>query len=135
VRAALREAAEEVGLQPETVQVLGGCRRSTCRRPASSCTRCSPGGAPRTRSASVDPAEVAGVVRVPLAELVDPATGSACRHPSGWVGPGFEVGGLLVWGFTAGVVDRLLPLGGWELPWDPSRSRTLDAVLPQAPPP
>jgi hypothetical protein len=25
---------------------------------------------------------------------------------------------MLVWGFTAFVVDRLLALGGWERPWD-----------------
>jgi hypothetical protein len=48
------------------------------------------------------------------------------RHPSGWVGPAFEVRDLLVWGFTAGLLDKLLALGGWERPWDTSRSRTLD---------
>jgi hypothetical protein len=25
---------------------------------------------------------------------------------------------MLVWGFTAALVDRLLRLGGWERPWD-----------------
>ena len=25
---------------------------------------------------------------------------------------------MLVWGFTAFVVDRLLAMGGWERPWD-----------------
>jgi hypothetical protein len=25
---------------------------------------------------------------------------------------------MLVWGFTAALVDRLLTLGGWERPWD-----------------
>jgi hypothetical protein len=29
------------------------------------------------------------------------------------------VRGLLIWGFTALLVDRLLALGGWEKPWDP----------------
>jgi hypothetical protein len=31
---------------------------------------------------------------------------------------------MLVWGFTAGVLDRLLRLGGWEREWDH------DVVLP-----
>jgi hypothetical protein len=25
---------------------------------------------------------------------------------------------MLVWGFTAALVDLLLALGGWERPWD-----------------
>ena len=25
---------------------------------------------------------------------------------------------MLIWGFTAFVIDRLLALGGWERPWD-----------------
>jgi len=133
VRAALREAAEEVGLQAETVQVLG--RLPALYLPPSGFVVHPVLGWWRTPHpvGVVDPAEVAGVLRVPLAELVDPANRLSVRHPSGWVGPGFEVGGLLVWGFTAGVVDRLLALGGWELPWDPARSRTLDAVLPAGP--
>ena len=31
-----------------------------------------------------------------------------------------------MWGFTAGLLDRLLALGGWERPWDAGRVRTLD---------
>ena len=34
---------------------------------------------------------------------------------------------MLVWGFTAMVVDRLLALGGWEVPWDDSRTEDLPA--------
>jgi hypothetical protein len=25
---------------------------------------------------------------------------------------------MLIWGFTAAIVDRLLALTGWERPWD-----------------
>lgn len=126
VRAALREATEEVGLDPSTVEVLG-------QLPA---LFLPPSGfvvhpivawwrAPHEVDV-VDEAEVAAVARVPLAELVDPANRLTVRHPSGWVGPAFEVADLLVWGFTAGLLDKLLRLGGWEQPWDTSRSRTLD---------
>ena len=73
----------------------------------------------------VDEAEVAAVVRVPLVELSDPANRLQVTHPSGWTGPAFEVGELLVWGFTAGVLDKLLELGGWALPWDAARRREL----------
>ena len=58
------------------------------------------------------------MARVPIAELVDPASRLRVTHPSGWTGPAFEVRDLLVWGFTAGLLDRLLALGGWERPWD-----------------
>ncbi len=126
VRAALREATEEVGLDPETVQVLGTLPAlwlppsgfvvhpvlAWWREPH-------PVGV-------VDTAEVAAVARVPLAELTDPAARLQVTHPSGWIGPAFEVRDLLVWGFTAGLLDRLLDLAGLEQPWDRERSRTLD---------
>lgn len=124
--AALREAAEEVGLDPATVQVLGQLPAlflppsGFVVHPVVAWWR-----APHPVRA-VDRAEVAAVARVPLAQLADPANRLRVRHPSGWIGPAFEVSGLLVWGFTAGLLDRLLALGGWELPWDPERTRTLD---------
>ena len=42
------------------------------------------------------------------------------HHPAGRVGPGFAVRDLLVWGFTAGLLDALLRMGGWERPWRPA---------------
>jgi 8-oxo-dGTP pyrophosphatase MutT (NUDIX family) len=72
----------------------------------------------------VDPAETAVVARVPVAELADPINRGQVWHPSGFVGPAFQVAELLVWGFTAGLVDTLLELGGWSVPWD--RNRTFD---------
>jgi hypothetical protein len=47
-------------------------------------------------------------------------------HPSGYRGPAFLVRSALVWGFTAGIIDRLLHFAGWELPWDRGREVTLD---------
>jgi len=73
----------------------------------------------------VDPGEVESVVRVPLAELLDPANRVSVGHPSGFVGPAFDVRGLLVWGFTAGLLSRLFALCGWERPWDASDVRPL----------
>ena len=75
-----------------------------------------------------DPDEVAAVVRVPVAELVDAAHRFTVTGPSGYTGPAFAVGGLLVWGFTAGVVAWLLDLGGWSRPWDAADVRDLDDV-------
>ena len=126
VVAALREAAEEVGLDGASVEVLGVLPAlwlppsGFVVHPVLAWWRC-----PHP-VAAVDPAEVAAVARVPIAELVDPASRLKVTHPSGWIGPAFEVRGLLVWGFTAGLLDRLLALGGWERPWDQTRRRSLD---------
>lgn len=127
VAAALREAAEEVGLAPETVEVLGVLPAlwlppsGFVVHPVVAWWR-----EPHPVDV-VDRAEVAAVVRVPLADLADPAHRLRVTHPSGWLGPGFEVDGLLVWGFTAGLLDRLLALGGFERPWDQTRRKELDA--------
>jgi hypothetical protein len=61
------------------------------------------------------------VARLPVAELVDPANRLSVRHPSGWIGPAFQVRGMLVWGFTAGVLGTLLEMGGWAVPWPRDR--------------
>jgi len=76
----------------------------------------------------VDPAETAVVARVPVSDLVDPANRGQVWHPSGFIGPAFEVADLLVWGFTAGLVDALLELGGWTKPWDQNRRFELPAL-------
>ena len=75
----------------------------------------------------MDPAETARVFTVPVADLTDPANRVTAVHPSGYRGPGFRVGSALVWGFTAGVIDRLLHFAGWELPWDRTGTQTGDS--------
>ena len=72
-----------------------------------------------------DIGEVAAVERIPVADLADPAHRFMFRHPSGRTGPAFHIGSMLIWGFTALLVDRLLALGGWERPWDPRDIRAL----------
>ena len=121
VGAALREAQEEVGLRPDTVDVVGVLPglwipfSGFVVHPVVAWWR-----DPHDVEV-VDVAEVAAVARVPVADLVDPARRCRVRHPSGYVGPGFEVGDMLVWGFTAGLLDRLLELAGWAGPWDENR--------------
>jgi 8-oxo-dGTP pyrophosphatase MutT (NUDIX family) len=79
----------------------------------------------------LQPAEVAHVARLPISELADPANRIRVRHPSGWIGPAFQVRGLLVWGFTAGVISVLLDMAGWAVPWEPGRIVELpDATAP-----
>ena len=126
VAAALREAEEEVGLDPAGVEVIGSLPDLFLPPSGFVVTPVIAWWRDPHDVHPVDEAEVAAVARVPLAELADPANRLRVTHPSGFLGPAFEVGGMLVWGFTAGLTDRLLALGGWERPWDTSRLRELD---------
>ena len=120
VAAALREAQEETGLDPAGVAVL--CTFPGVYLPPSGFLVTPVLGWWHHPSAVsvVDPREVASVHRVPLRDLADPANRVQARHPSGYVGPAFRLGELLVWGFTAGLLDRLLQVAGLERPWDRS---------------
>jgi 8-oxo-dGTP pyrophosphatase MutT (NUDIX family) len=127
VATALREAEEEVGLDPSTVHIVA--ELPALYLPPSGFV-VSPVLAWWTAPhevAPVDAAEVARVAVVPVRALADPANRFRVSHPSGLVGPGFEVAGLFVWGFTAGLLDHLLRLGGWARPWDEARIRPLPA--------
>ena len=75
-----------------------------------------------------DLAEVAGVYRIPVSELTDPVNRCQVLHPSGYIGPGFQVRNILVWGFTAGVLSNLFDRVGWSQPWDSERIVEIDAT-------
>lgn len=128
VAAALREAEEETGLDPSGVHVFATL--PALWLPPSGFVVTPVLGWWRAPSpiGVVDPGEVESVVRVPVTELLDPANRVSVSHPSGFVGPAFEVRGLLVWGFTAGLLSRLFALCGWERPWDASILRPVPDV-------
>ena len=123
--AALREAAEETGLDPAGVQVFALLPPLWLQVSNFSVVPVLAWWRSPSPVGVVDPAECASVHRVPIAELTDPANRLLVRHPLGHVGPAFRVRGLLVWGFTAGLLDRLLAVAGWERPWDHSRVEEL----------
>jgi 8-oxo-dGTP pyrophosphatase MutT (NUDIX family) len=121
VATALREAHEETGLDPAGVDVA--LTLPALWLPPSGFTVTPVLGYWRTPSPvhAADPAEVASVARVPVAALVDPANRVTVVHPSGYRGPGFDVAGMRVWGFTAMLLDRLLELAGWSADWPRER--------------
>jgi 8-oxo-dGTP pyrophosphatase MutT (NUDIX family) len=123
---ALREAGEEVNLDPFGVDVLGvlpplflppsGFVVTTVVAWWSSPGPVSVG----------DPAEVAQVIQAPLDYLTDPAVRHTVTHPSGYRGPAFVLGDdLLLWGFTAGVVTKALELAELDRSWDRARELPL----------
>ncbi|WP_190134036.1 NUDIX hydrolase [Streptomyces longispororuber] len=126
LRAALREAEEETGLDPAGVQLFGVL--PSLFIPVSDFVVTPVLGWWRVPSpvGVVDPAETARVFTVPVADLTDPANRAMAVHPAGHQGPAFLVQRALVWGFTAGVIDRILHFAGWERPWDRDRRVPLD---------
>jgi 8-oxo-dGTP pyrophosphatase MutT (NUDIX family) len=119
--AAVREAVEETGLDPSGVQVRAVGPDLYVPPSNYLVTPVIGWWQKPSPVAPGDPAEVAQVVRVPMAALVDPQNRFQTVHPSGYVSPGFEVGNLFVWGFTAGVLNWLIALSGLEQPWDKDR--------------
>jgi 8-oxo-dGTP pyrophosphatase MutT (NUDIX family) len=121
VAAALREAVEEVGVDPDGVDVVGTLPELFIPRTGFRVVPVLAWWRQPCAVAPVDPAEVAAVERVSVSELADPETRVTVRGPSGFLSPAFRVKGMLIWGFTAVLVDRLLALAGWERPWDTAK--------------
>lgn len=118
IAAALREAVEEVGLEPAGVDVLLTMPQLWLPPSGNLVTPVLAWWREPSEVDAVDQNEVATVARVPVADLADPANRVMVRHRLGFLSPAFQVADMLVWGFTAGVLDRLLRLGGWEQEWD-----------------
>jgi 8-oxo-dGTP pyrophosphatase MutT (NUDIX family) len=128
VATALREAEEEAGVEPDGVVPLAMLPDLFVPPSGFIVTPVLAHWARPVAVHAVDPRETARVVRVPLAALADPAHRIRVRHPSGFTGPAFVTAGLLVWGFTGGILSALLDRGGWSRPWDTTRVMDLDAA-------
>ncbi|MDN3246910.1 MULTISPECIES: CoA pyrophosphatase [unclassified Streptomyces] len=126
LRAALREAEEETGLDPAGVQLFGALPKLYIPVSEFVVTPVLAWWREPTPVGVVDPNETARVFTVPVADLADPANRVTTVHPSGHKGPAFLVESALVWGFTAGIIDRLLHFAGWERPWDRDKQVPLD---------
>lgn len=118
VEAALREAHEEVGLDPQLVTVLGTLPTAWVPVSGFAVTPVVGSWAGRSQLRVVDSAEVMAVLRVQVADLANPDNRVTAAHPSGVTGPAFVVGDDLVWGLTGYLLDMVLHLASWEQPWD-----------------
>ena len=128
VATALREAQEEVGLDPASVEVFGTL--PTLWLPPSNFAVTPVLGYWRDPSPlplqPVSDQEVVTVLHHPIDQLLDPGNRFSVTHPSGWRGPAFDIGTPMpLWGFTAGIVARLFEVLGWDTPWDDTVTRPL----------
>jgi 8-oxo-dGTP pyrophosphatase MutT (NUDIX family) len=130
VGTALREAEEETGVDPAGVRPLAVLPELFVPVSGFAVTPVLAHWVKSSPVRAVDFGETASVARVAIADLVDPANRyQVQRAGAGWKGPVFEVDGLFVWGFTAGLLSTLLTLGGWERDWDRDDVRDLDVAL------
>lgn len=124
---ALREAYEECGVVRDGVEVLGMLPAAHVVVSGFDVTAVVAWWRTPHAVEPVDAREVAAVLRVPVADLVDPANRVTARHPTGFRGPAFTVAGHLVWGLTAHLLAAVLDLAGWTTAWDDTR----EAEIPE----
>jgi 8-oxo-dGTP pyrophosphatase MutT (NUDIX family) len=119
--AAIREAVEETGVDANGIVVLG--ELPTLWLPPSNfhVTPVLAWWAESSPVAPVNASEVQRVERIALSALADPENRYRIKLSSGFVTPAFIAADLTIWGFTAGIIDRLLYLTGREIPWDTER--------------
>lgn len=117
---ALREAREEIGLDPAEAEGIG--RLEDVRAPYGGVVRPYVARVP-DREFDPDPREVSEIHRLPASALVDPSTYSS-EPVDGTDGepvtlPFFRVDGVVVWGLTGYLLGRLLErTAGWHPPAD-----------------
>lgn len=131
VDAALREAAEEIDLSPQGVEVFGTLPQLWLPPSNFAVTPVLAWWREESPVRIGSPDEVESVLRVPLAALLDPEHRVTVTHPSGYRSPGFLIGpsDLVLWGFTAGIITRLFDHVGWTRAWDESREQELPGYM------
>ncbi|GAA2057111.1 NUDIX hydrolase [Williamsia deligens] len=136
VGTALREATEETGLAAADVTPIARLRSFPVPPSGFDVIPVLAWSAQPTPVRVVDTGETSRVVRVPIANLVDPANRFQVQRSvmGGRVyrGPAFAVEGMLVWGFTGGLLAAVFDAAGWARPWDTDDIRDLNDELAKA---
>lgn len=123
VGAALRESEEEIGLDRASVDVVTTLPSLYLAPSGNSVAPVVGWWHTPGPIGVVDPREVATVARVPVAELLDAGNRFTVVSPAGYSAPGFEAGGVFVWGFTAMLLNGIFDAAGLTRPWDDTRRR------------
>ena len=119
---ALREAYEETGVDRDGIEVLGLLPAAHVAVSGFDVSGVVAWWRQPSPVLAVDPREVASVLVVPVVRLVDARNRFLVHHPSGYVGPAFQIDDHLIWGLTAHLLDGVLDLAGWQRPWDERRT-------------
>ncbi|MDJ0765384.1 MAG: CoA pyrophosphatase [Myxococcota bacterium] len=106
---ALREAHEEIGLNPKQVSVMGLLDDF----PTMTGFSVTPvvGWVNSEAALMPDPVEVAEMIELPFSDLQDPAVHELVKlgsEPNGYRFHSYQVSGHVVWGATAGIIYRFL---------------------------
>ncbi|TDE97485.1 CoA pyrophosphatase [Occultella glacieicola] len=117
VAAAVREAHEETGISPDQVEVLGPIPPVLVPLSEFVVTPVLAWSETAHAGDEVEPGEVLHTLRVPVAELLDPAARATVRM-GGFDSHGFRRPTGWVWGFTGNLLDHVFDQLGWALPWD-----------------
>lgn len=132
VDAAVREAEEEIGLDPAEIEVFAELPELWLPPSNFAVTPILGYWRFRGEVGVVSPDEVHAIHHVTIEHLLDPANRISVRHPSGWLGPGFLIGpdrDVILWGFTAGIISRLFDFVGWSSEWDTDQVRDLPGYM------
>lgn len=133
VGTAMREAREETGLAAPGVDVVAALPSFPVPVSGFDVVPVIAHWSTPGRVHAVDPGETAHVARVSLRELLAPHNRfQVSRSILGgqiYKGPAFLVDGLLVWGFTGGLLAAISDAAGWDVPWDADDVRPLDEMI------
>jgi 8-oxo-dGTP pyrophosphatase MutT (NUDIX family) len=127
---ALREAKEEIGLNPNSIEILGELPQLWIPPSNFKVTPVLGWWHTPHDIINIDANEVQAVHQIPLADLINPKNRTRVRHINGSFGPGFNVESMLIWGFTGGLISRLMDIAGWSITWDESQIVELPAPAP-----
>jgi 8-oxo-dGTP pyrophosphatase MutT (NUDIX family) len=110
---ALREAREEIGLEPDEVEILGELP-PVQSGPTHLRVHAYLGRIPADAVFAPDPGEVVEVLTPAVEELWDPAARrellfTSARWPEGLLVDGIPVGDRVLWGMTLRLLDDLVP--------------------------
>lgn len=128
VATALREANEEIGLDPNTVRIVSELPKLWLPPSKVAVTPIVGWWEEPHELANIDQNEVESVHLVPVKDLVNPLNRVTVKTRTGFLGPAFNVQNLVVWGFTGGLVSALLDIAGISQEWNRDVHQHIDLI-------
>lgn len=122
---ALREAHEEIGLNPDSVTIIAELPRLYLPPSGFFVTPVLAWWHEPHELAVMDSLEVHSIHRIPLPHLTNPENRFQVRAGNGFIGPAFTIESMTVWGFTGALLSEVVDLAGWAVPWDSTRIQDL----------